>query len=193
MTTRTQAAYAAAGVVLLLGLASLFNPLLAARLLGFELVAPRAFSEVRATYGALHVTMAALLLWAIPLRPRRALVMRVLGLLWAGAAVGRLASSLIDANWTLSGFVVLLAQLAVAAVLVWASLEVPPPASEMRARREVAAARERVKRAQGSTAVERRSAPRTGPVPVAPDSAREPVAPDSGPEPVVGKPRSDRR
>lgn len=177
MTTRTQAAYVAAGVVLLLGLASLFNPVLAARLLGFELTAPRAFSEVRATYGALHVTMAAFLLWAIPLRPRLGVVVRVLGGLWAGAALGRLASLLIDANWTMSGFVLLLAQLAVAGVLVWASLEVPPPPAEIRARRQVAAARERAKRAQGAPAVERRSAPRSTP---------------AAPEPVAGERTLDR-
>jgi hypothetical protein len=176
MTTRTQAAYAAAGVVLLLGLSSLFNPVLTARLLGFEINAPRAFSEVRATYGALHVTMAALLLWAIPLRPRLGVVVRTLGGLWAGAAVGRLASLLIDANWTVSGFVLLLAQVVVAGVLVWASLEVPPPPAEIRARREIAAARERAKRAQGAPAVERRSAPRT--TPVAPETVAGERQPD---------------
>ncbi len=178
MTTRTQAAYAAAGVVLLLGLASLFNPILAARLLGLEIVAPRALSEVRATYGALHVTMAALLLWAIPLRPRQGIVVRILGVLWAGAAVGRLASLLIDANWSLTGFVVLLAQFAVAGVLVWASLEVPPPRAELRARREVAAARERVKRAQSAPAVERRTAPRHAPEPTTPEVIADDRRPD---------------
>lgn len=143
MTTRTQLAYAAAGVVLVLGLLSLLNPYLAARLLGYELVAPRALSEVRATYGALHVGMAALLLWAIPLRPRAALVLRVVGLLWAAAAAGRLASLIIDAVVTPWNVGLLLVQLAVAGVLLWTSAETPPPASEVRARRELAAARKR--------------------------------------------------
>ena len=96
MTTRTQLAYAAAGVVMLLGLLSLFNPVLATRLLGLEIVAPRGLSEVRATYGALFVTMAVLLLWALPQRPRGAIVVRAVGLLWAGAAAGRIASMAID-------------------------------------------------------------------------------------------------
>lgn len=143
MTTRTQLAYAAAGVVLVLGLLSLLNPWLAARLLGFELAVPRAVSEVRATYGALHVAMAALLLWAIPLRPRAALVVRVVGLLWAAAAAGRLASAILDAvvgPWNLG---LLLVQLAVAALLLWAAGETPPPAAEVRARRDLEAARRR--------------------------------------------------
>src|SRR3990170_6089975 len=118
MTPRTQVACAGAGVMLVLGLLSLLNPWLAARLLGFEFAAPRAISEVRATYGALHVTMAALLLWAIPLRPRAGLVVRVVGILWVGAAAGRTASQVIDAVPGPANLGSLLVQLAVAAVLV---------------------------------------------------------------------------
>lgn len=143
MTTRTQLAYAAAGVVLVLGLLSLLNPWLAARLLGFELATPRAVSEVRATYGALHVTMAALLLWAIPLRPRAGLVVRVAGILWAGAAAGRMASLVIDGVLGPANLGLLLVQVAVAAVLVWVSFETPPSGEELRTRREVAAAKRR--------------------------------------------------
>jgi hypothetical protein len=142
MTTRTQLAYAAAGVVLLLGLLSLFNPVLATRLLGLEIAAPRGLSEVRATYGALFVTMAALLLWALPQRPRGAIVVRALGLLWAGAAAGRAASMTIDAGTLTVGNVASLAVATVVAVLlVWGSLEAPLSAAEAAARREAAAAR----------------------------------------------------
>jgi hypothetical protein len=148
MTTRTQLAYAAAGVVLVLGLLSLLNPWLAARLLGFELATPRAVSEVRATYGALHVTMAALLLWAIPLRPRAGLVVRVAGILWAGAAAGRTASLVIDGVIGPANLGLLLVQVAVAAVLVWASFETPPSGAELRTRREVAAAKRRAEAAR---------------------------------------------
>ncbi len=150
MTTRTQLAYAATGVVLVLGLLSLLNPALAARLLGFELAAPRAVSEVRATYGALHVTMAALLLWAIPLRPRAGLVVRVAGILWAGAAAGRVASLLIDAVLTPLNLGLLLVQLAVAAVLVWVSFETPPTGNEVRTRRTVTAAKRRADAARSA-------------------------------------------
>ena len=150
MTTRTQLAYAAAGVVMVLGLLSLLNPWLAARLLGFDLATPRAVSEVRATYGALHVTMAALLLWAIPLRPRAGLVVRVSGILWAGAAAGRVASLVIDGVIGPVNLGFLLVQVAVAVVLVWVSFETPPTGGEVRMRRQVAAARRRADAARTS-------------------------------------------
>ena len=149
MTTRTQLAYAAAGIVLVLGLLSLLNPWLAARLLGFELATPRAVSEVRATYGAMYVTMAALLLWAIPLRPRAGWVVRMAGILWAGAAAGRTASLVIDGGVGPVTLGVLLVQVAVAAVLVWASFETPPSGTELRTRRTVAAAMRRADEARG--------------------------------------------
>ena len=163
MTTRTQLAYAAAGVVLVLGLLSLLNPWLAARLLGFELATPRAVSEVRATYGALHVTMAALLLWAIPLRPRAGLVVRVAGILWAGAAAGRVASLVIDGVLGPINIALLLVQVAVAAVLVWVSFETPPSGEAVRARREVAAAKRRAEIARGAAATRRNGADLAGP------------------------------
>jgi hypothetical protein len=141
MTTRTQLAYAAAGVVLVLGLLSLLNPVLAARLLGLrDRGAPR-LSEVRATYGALFVTMAALLLWALPLRPRA-------GGRGArhGPAVGRrgrrpprqhgdrrprpsATSARCSRRWPSPR------------VLVWASFETPPTGAEVAAPRGGGAAR----------------------------------------------------
>ena len=151
MTTRTQLAYAAAGVVLLLGLLSLFNPALATRLLGLEIVAPRGLSEVRATYGALFVTMAALLLWALPLRPRGGIVVRAMGLLWAGAAAGRVASMAIDGIVTIGNVGALVLALGVAALLVWGSLETPPTAAQVADRRAALAAR-RSARAAGREA-----------------------------------------
>ena len=165
MTTRTQLAYAAAGVVLVLGLLSLLNPWLAARLLGFELAAPRAVSEVRATYGALHVTMAALLLWAIPLRTSAGPVVRVAGILWAGAAAGRAASLVIDEVFGPVNLALLLVQLAVAAVLVWASFETPPSGDERRMRRELAAAKRRAEVARSAA-----PAPRTEGTPSKPEA-----------------------
>lgn len=156
MTTRTQLAYAAAGVVLLLGLLSLFNPVLATRLLGLEIAAPRGLSEVRATYGALFVTMAALLLWALPQRPRGAIVVRAMGILWAGVAAGRIASMAIDDATLTVGNVASLAVAAVVAVLLlWGSLETPPTAAEAASRREAAAARRAAGRAKRESAAAR--------------------------------------
>jgi len=151
MTTRSQLAYAAAAVVLLLGLLSLFNPALATRLLGLEIVAPRGLSEVRATYGALFVTMAVLLLWALPLRPRAGIVVRAMGLLWAGAAAGRVASMAIDGIVTIGNVGALALAVVVAALLVWGSLETPPTAAQVAERRAALAAR-RSARATGREA-----------------------------------------
>lgn len=175
MTTRTQLAYAAAGVVLILGLLSLLNPWLAARLLGFDLATPRAVSEVRATYGAMHVTMAALLLWAIPLRPRAGLVVRMAGILWAGAAAGRTASLLIDGGVGPFNLGLLLVQVVVAAVLLWVSFETPPSGTELRTRRKVAAAKRRADEARGAA-----PAPETREDLAGPDGV--PAKPDRGPE-----------
>lgn len=144
MTTRTQLAYLATGIVLVLGLLSLFNPVLAGRALGYAIAAPRGLSELRATYGAMFVTMAALLLWALPLRPRAGLLVRAMGLLWAGAAAGRLASMAIDGLVTLGNLGAFVVAVAVAVVLVRASFELPPSPDEARARREAAAARRRL-------------------------------------------------
>ena len=158
MTTRTQLAYAAAGDVLVLGLLSLFNPVLATRLLGLEIVAPRGLSEVRATYGALFVTMAVLLLWALPQRPRGAIVVRALGLLWAGAAAGRIASMAIDGILTVGNFGGLAVATVVAVLLVWGSLETPPTAAEAAARRASAAARREAAAARRASGRAKRAA-----------------------------------
>ncbi|MDF1522716.1 MAG: DUF4345 domain-containing protein [Trueperaceae bacterium] len=176
MTTRTQLTYAAAGIVLVLGLLSLLNPWLAAGMLGFELVAPRAVSEVRATYGALFVTMGALLLWALPQRPRAALVLRAMGLLWAGVALGRIASMTIDGLFTVGNVAGLAVALVLAALLLWGGFEVPPTGAEVRARREVAAARRRADEARRTGASQRGAAdraPAAAPtVPAASDDGR---------------------
>jgi hypothetical protein len=158
MTTRTQLAYAAAGVVLLLGLLSMFNPALATRLLGLEIVAPRGLSEVRATYGALFVTMAALLLWALPLRPRGGIVVRAMGLLWAGAATGRVASMAIDGIVTIGNGAALVLAVVVAALLVWGSLETPPTAAQVADRRAALAARRSARAASREAAGAQREA-----------------------------------
>lgn len=150
MSMRTQLAYAAIGVVLVLGLLSLFNPVFSARLLGLDVAIPRGVSEVRSTYGAMHVTLVAMLLWAMPLRPRSGLIVRLLGLLWMGAGAGRVASIAIDGVVTPTNLLLALVQLAVAGLLVWASFEVPPSPAEQRAQREAAAAKRRLEAAKAA-------------------------------------------
>jgi hypothetical protein len=166
MTPRTQVAYVAAGLVLVLGLLSLLNPALAMRLLGLELSAARGLSEVRSHYGALYVTMAALVLWALPLRPRTGPLLRTLGVLWLGAAAGRVASMVIDGLATPMNVVLLVMQLFIGGVLVWVSTEPSATRAEMRARRDALRARREAARA-------REEAARRAPTP-APGGEREP-------------------
>jgi hypothetical protein len=136
MTLRTQLAYAAAGVLGLLGLLGLLNPAAAAGLFGLGVGTGRGVSEVRSVYGALFLTMSGLVLWAIPARPKASPLLRTIGVLWLGAAAGRVASLLIDGFADVVNVLLLLVQLAVGGVLLWASLESEKARIEARVRRE---------------------------------------------------------
>lgn len=142
MTPRTQLAYLAAALTLVVGLLALLNPLLAARLLGLEVVLPRGISEVRSSYGALSLALAGLMLWALPKRPKSAALLRTLALLVAAAAFGRLASMAIDGVLSVVNLVLLVLQTTVAGALLWASGERHPSRAERRAQRETLEARD---------------------------------------------------
>ena len=164
MTLRTQLAYAAAVLTLVVGLMALFNPLLAARLLGLEVVAPRGLSELRSAFGAVTLALAGLMLWALPLRPKAAPLLRTLSVVIGAAALGRLASMAIDGVFGPMNLLFLVLQSAVAGSLLWASGERPPSRREQHARRETVAARDEAasariaaleaQRATGTTAAE---------------------------------------
>lgn len=111
MRARNQLAYLAAGLTLLLGLLGLLNPLLTVRLLGLEVIEPRGLSEVRATYGALFVVMGAIMLWAAPSRRYGSVWLRVPGMLWLAAALGRILSMGLDGAVTIGNIVTLALQL----------------------------------------------------------------------------------
>ena len=159
MTLRTQLAYAAAVLTLALGLVALLNPLLAARLLGLEVVAPRGLSELRSGYGALTLALGGLMLWALPLRPRTATLLRTVALLVAAAALGRLASMAIDGVLGVVNLAFLLLQSLVALALVWASAERPPSRGERRARHDVQQARDEAASARVAALEAQRRAP----------------------------------
>ena len=125
MTVRTQLAYLAAGITLVLGLLSLLNPLLAVRLLGLEVLEPRGLSEIRATYGALFTVMAGVMFWAVPTRPRNSTWLRFAGILWLGAAAGRILSIVIDGVLTPFNLLSLALELVVGISAVVGSMERP--------------------------------------------------------------------
>ncbi|HEX7004956.1 MAG TPA: DUF4345 domain-containing protein [Trueperaceae bacterium] len=108
MSLRSQLAYLAAGLTLVLGLLGLLNPVLTLRLTGLEIVQPRGLGEARALFGAMFLTMGGFMLWALSARPRARGVLRFAGFLWLAAALGRLLSLLINGPFS-PGSIALLA------------------------------------------------------------------------------------
>jgi Domain of unknown function (DUF4345) len=125
MSIRTQLAYLAAILTLGLGIASLVIPLNMVLLVGFDIIQPRALSEMRSTYGAMFAVMGAIMLYAIPTRPRTALYLRFAGFLWLGAAAGRLLSMIIDGVLTPVNVAGLALELLVGVGALLGSLENP--------------------------------------------------------------------
>ncbi|HEX7023077.1 MAG TPA: DUF4345 family protein [Trueperaceae bacterium] len=127
MKYRTPLAYAAASIVLVLGLVALLNPLAALRFLGLEAGLPRAASEIRTTYGALFTVMGAGMLWAVPKRPRAAMWLRIPGILWLAMAAGRLASIIIDSTLSPVNAGTFLLELFVGLAALLGSYQTPAP------------------------------------------------------------------
>jgi Domain of unknown function (DUF4345) len=127
MTPRTQLGYLAAILTLALGLVGLIGPIWMAELLGFQAarLLPRGLSEIRATYGAMFIVMGAVMLWAIPMRPRGKPYLRFASFLWLGAAAGRLLSMIIDGVVTPMNFAGLALEVLVGVGALLASLENP--------------------------------------------------------------------
>jgi hypothetical protein len=156
MTVRTQLAYVAAALTILLGTVALLNPMLVARLLGLEVVTPRGLAEIRSGYGGLTLALGASMLWALPLRPKRGALLRILALLIASAVAGRLISIAVDGVLGLGSLVFLVLQAFVAVAAFGAGSELPPTPGELRARREAAEARDEAASARVDAVVARR-------------------------------------
>ncbi|GEM_PF-1341547 len=124
-SVRTTLAYLAAAALVVFGLLALLNPLVAARLVGLEVVEPRGLSEIRASYGAMILMLGGVMVWAVPMRPRSAPWMRLAGLLWTAATLGRAASVLLDGVWTPVNLLFLLASGVIAVAFVLASFQTP--------------------------------------------------------------------
>jgi hypothetical protein len=142
MTLRTQLAYVAAALLIVLGLLAFIAPVFAAGLLGLAIPSPRGVSAMRSGYGAVPLAMGVLALWAIPLRPKKAPLLRTLSILLAAAAAGRLFSIGIDGVFAFANLLLFLLQASVALLVFWASTEQPPSRAELRARRDAAEARD---------------------------------------------------
>jgi hypothetical protein len=113
MSLRSQLAYLAAGLTLVLGLLGLLNPVLTLRLTGLEVIEPRGLGQTRALFGALFLTMGGFMLWALATRPRARSILRFTAFLWLASALGRLLSLILDAQFSLGSLLLLAFDLAV--------------------------------------------------------------------------------
>jgi hypothetical protein len=113
MSLRSQLAYLAAGLTLVLGLLGLLNPVLTLRLTGLEVVEPRGLGQTRALFGAMFLTMGGFMLWALSTRPRARSILRFTAFLWLASALGRLLSLILDAQFSVGSLLLLGFDLAV--------------------------------------------------------------------------------
>lgn len=123
MSLRSQLAYLASGLTLVLGLLGLLNPVLTLGLTGLQVVEPRGLGQARALFGALFLTMGGYMLWAISTRPRARGVLLFVGFLWLASALGRLLSLLLDGAFSWGSVLLLLFDLAVAGGALLGSTE----------------------------------------------------------------------
>ncbi|MEX2534636.1 MAG: DUF4345 family protein [Trueperaceae bacterium] len=123
MSLRSQLAYLAAGLTLVLGLLGLLNPILTLRLTGLEVIEPRGLGQARALFGALFLTMGGFMLWALATRPRARGVLRFAAFLWLASALGRLLSLLLDGTLSLGSLLLLAFDLAVGTGALLGSME----------------------------------------------------------------------
>ncbi len=121
MNLRKHLVYLSAGVTLALGLLGLLNPALTVRVLGLELVDPRGLSQARATFGALHVTLGALILWAALTRQTAAVYLWLPAMLLGSVTAGRLLSILIDGAVTFPNLLFLASEAVVTVGVVLAA------------------------------------------------------------------------
>lgn len=120
---RRQLAYIAAALTLAMGLIGLLNPSLIVRLLGLEVVDPRGFSQARATFGAMYLALAGVIVWAVSAKGSHPAYLRVPALLIGASALGRLLSIIIDGVVTPLNLLFFVTEAASASVVVLASFD----------------------------------------------------------------------
>lgn len=135
-SVRTTLAYVAAAIVAAFGLLALLNPLVAVRVLGLEVMEPRGLSEVRATYGAFLLVLGGAMAWAVRMRPRGTPWVRLIGIVFLGASLGRVASVVLDGVFTPFNLAVLAVTAFVAVAALLASFQRRPTAPAASSGRE---------------------------------------------------------
>lgn len=118
-------AYIAAGIVTVLGIVSLVQPVFVASLFGLVAVEPRGLSQVRGTFGALYMALGGIILYGA-LRPVRGARALIIGATLVGAvAAGRLMSIVVDQAAGVLNILFLLSELAVVLMIVAALFAKP--------------------------------------------------------------------
>ncbi|MCO5173249.1 MAG: DUF4345 domain-containing protein [Trueperaceae bacterium] len=121
MNVRSQLIYVSAAITFGLGLLGLVNPIFTANMLGLDIVDPRGLSQVRATFGMLHLALGALIVRGSLQRPGAGVYLRATALLIGAVAVGRLLSIALDGALTLLNLLFLVSETVALAgvVLAW--------------------------------------------------------------------------
>lgn len=137
MKLRTWLLYLAVAITLGLGLLGLLNPLLTAQLLGLEVVEPRGLSQVRATFGALHIALGAVILVGATRRTAASSAsLRVAALLVGAVLLGRLLSIVIDGAFGFANLFFLVSELLVTvgvALAAWGGNATAQPVTDKQA------------------------------------------------------------
>lgn len=123
MNVRSQLIYVAAALTFGLGLLGTVNPLVTARLLGLEVVDLRGLSQVRATFGLLHMALGAVIVRGSLRRPGSETYLSAAALLIGGVVVGRLLSIVVDGAFTLLNVLFLVGEAVALAGIVIARLD----------------------------------------------------------------------
>jgi hypothetical protein len=123
MNVRSQLIYVSAAITFGLGLLGLVNPIFTASMLGLDIVDPRGLSQVRATFGMLHLALGALIVRGSLQRPGAGAYLKVTALLVGAVAVGRLLSIVLDGALTLLNLLFLVSETVALAGIVLAWLD----------------------------------------------------------------------
>lgn len=111
-------AYIGAGIITVLGIVSLVQPVFIASLFGLVAAEPRGLSQIRGTFGAMYMALGGIILYGAmrPVAGTRALA--IAAILVSAVAAGRLLSIVVDQAAGVLNILFLLSELAVVAMVV---------------------------------------------------------------------------
>ncbi|HRN17476.1 MAG: DUF4345 family protein [Trueperaceae bacterium] len=121
MNVRSQLVYVSTAILFALGLLGLANPFFTAKMLGLEIADVRGISQVRATFGAMHLALGGLVLRGAVRRAGAPAILGAAALLVGAVAAARLLSVVIDGAVTLLNVLFLLSEIVALAgiLLAW--------------------------------------------------------------------------